>query len=234
MVNPLQAMASGLDSNQTNFFVAQHQLDTAPAYYTELCTALYERELFSLANTQQSNIARLQQRLKGLSYHIRRAAYFMASNITPLALDTHNATWTANQRKKNPALNVNLAANQQWLSRYSAHGLVVCVWVQELSQGHIELDSIDRVLPEKSLLHTNKHGWFTLEGKAAESESDTYSQRQLCRPNKTFVTAACCGHQWNHKGPVPPRPLTLREILLASTINWTHFRTPYKQLNVTK
>ncbi len=230
MVNPLQAMASGLDTNQTNFFVAQHQLDTAPLHYTEICTALYERELFTLATTAYPDTARLQQRLKGLSYHIRRAAYFMAASATPLTLDSHNASWTAKQRTQNPATKITAETNQHWFERYATHGLVVCIMVQEVAGMHLELDSIDRVMPEKTRLHTNKYGWFSFAGQPEEATVDAYSKRRLCRPDKTLITAACCGHQWSHKGRVAPRPLSLREILLASTLNWKHFRTPHRQI----
>ena len=145
------------------------------------------------------------------------------------SLDSHNASWTAKQRTQNPATKITAETNQHWFERYATHGLVVCIMVQEVSGIHLELDSIDRVMPEKARLHTNKYGWFSFAGQLEETTVDAYTQRRLCRPDKTLITAACCGHQWSHKGRVAPRPLSLREILLASTLNWKHFRTPHRQ-----
>ncbi|WP_147318223.1 hypothetical protein [Salinimonas sediminis] len=227
MVNPLSAMASGLDKNQTNFFVERHKLDTAPPQFAEICTALYERELLALA-TAPDDIARLRQKLKGLSHHVKRAAHFMSGPYTPLAIDSHNASWTASQPIQNPARKITAVDNQQWFSRYATHGLVVCVVVTELESSHIELDSVDRVVDTTATLHTNKHGWFGFDGQPETALQSQYASRRVCKPTKALVTAACCGHQWNHKGRVPPRPLSLREILLASNLDWRQFRYPHK------
>lgn len=114
------------------------------------------------------------------------------------------------------------------MAQYATYGLVVCVAVSELNQQTIELDSVDRIDADNGRLHVNKFGWFDYDGTSHNSISSPYSVRRLCRPNKALVTAACCGHQWNHKGKIPPRPLTLREILLATALDWHYFRYPIK------
>lgn len=49
-------------------------------------------------------------------------------------------------------------------------------------------------------------------------------KRQLLKPSKTFLTAAVCGHCWNYRGKTSPRRLSLRELLLSTSINWQHYK----------
>ena len=60
----------------------QHQVDifandAHQRQYAELCNALYERELMSLAQGASANASLLKRRLSGLSHHIKRAAEFL-------------------------------------------------------------------------------------------------------------------------------------------------------------
>ena len=103
-------------------------------------------------------------------------------------------------------------------------GLAVPVHVSDLGQQYIELDSVDRIELEDDKLHLNKHGWFTLSGESLEASTTKHKVRRLLHPTKNTIVAACCGHSWNHKGKIAPRTLTLRELLLSTTINWKNFR----------
>lgn len=218
-------MASGLDSNQTNFFVQRNELDTTPAHFAEICTALYERELLNLALSLPDDKRLTQQKIRGLSHHIRRAAHFMARQKPPLTLDSHNAAWLAKQHGKCPASKVTEQDTQTWLKQYATPGLVTCVLVANYDAVHIELDSIDRVLMNEGLVHVNKYRWFTFQGDAKDGSTE-YSSLRVIKPTKALVTAACCGHRWNHRGKMSPRTLTLRELLLATTLDWKYFRRP--------
>jgi len=220
-------MASGLDSNQTNFFVQRNELDTTPAHFAEICTALYERELLNLAMSLPDEKSLAQQKIRGLSHHIRRTAHFMARQTPPLTLDSHNAAWLAKQPGKCPAGKVSAADTKKWLMQYATPGLVTCVVVAHYDAMHIELDSIDRVLTTEQTIHINKYRWFTFEGNTQTTSSE-YSSLRLIKPTRALVTAACCGHRWNHRGKMSPRTLSLRELLLASTLDWKHFRRPIK------
>ncbi|QJR82869.1 hypothetical protein CA267_013625 [Alteromonas pelagimontana] len=192
--------------------------------FTEICTALYERELVYLAYYGPTHAHVLKRKLSGLPHHIKRAAYFLAHNSSPLTVDTHNGSWQAKQSARCPVnRNCDPERTEKWYSQHAAHGLVVGIRVQEMDNEHIELDSIDRVEPNNFTVHTNKHGWFTFAGNSLEKAEDSYSQVQLLKPTKTIMTAACCGHSWNHKGKISPRSLTLRELLLSTTIDWKHF-----------
>lgn len=221
-------MASDSDSNQTNFFIERHKLDTAPPQFAEISTALYERELAVIASGSLQDANRLKQKLRGLPHHVKRAAHYMSGKYSPLTVDSHNASWLDKQPGKCPADKTRPQDNQKWFAQYATYGLVVCVAVSELNQQTIELDSVDRIDADSGRLHVNKFGWFDYDGTSHNSMSSPYSVRRLCRPNKALVTAACCGHQWNHKGKIPPRPLTLREILLATALDWHYFRYPIK------
>jgi hypothetical protein len=105
-------------------------------------------------------------------------------------------------------------------------GLCLPVHVSALGVEHIELDSLDRIEAEDKRMHLNKHGWFDFNGNHVGAKSDKVHgvQKRLLKPSKTLLTAACCGHTWDHKGRSPPRPLSLRELLLSSSINWQNFR----------
>lgn len=219
-------MTSGTDnpSSQTDFFELSSSQTSAHPHFAELCNALYERELQQLAIQGPAQIQLLRRRLRGLSHHVRRAAYFLANNDAPIRVDSHNASWQGTQAGKCPGSSIDVDKNTDWFRKHAQHGLVVPVKVTLLDSQHIELDSIDRVLVDEHQLHLNKHGWFSFSGDQREASEALPCQTKLLRPTKPIMTAACCGHTWNHSGKSSPRALTLREMLLSGTINWKTFR----------
>ena len=229
MPSPQQTlMAHSTDpaSHQSDFFNAVES-DTSQRTVAELCNALYERELLLLAQQGPTQTSLLRRRIAGLSHHVKRTARFLAAGSVPLELDAHNASWQAKQAAKSPARISDDDKTLEWYSQYAKVGLVVPVRVQEFDNEHIELDSIDRVQQENQTLHVNKFGWFDFSGTPVESparfEGKAHLKLTLLKPSKTIVTAACCGHSWNHKGRISPRTLSLREILLVSTVDWRRF-----------
>jgi hypothetical protein len=145
---------------------------------------------------------------------------------SPLQVDVHNASWQAKQAAKCMANNYVSQKTQQWFSNNTQIGCCVAVHVTELGCEHIELDSIDRIELSSHRVHTNKFGWFNIDGEFAEDnfrQVDTLSLR-LLKPTKAIFTAACCGHKWDHKGKGQQRALSLRELLLSLSINWKTFR----------
>jgi hypothetical protein len=193
-------------------------------YFAEICNALYERELFTLSQTKFTNTNLLQRRLAGLRHHIKRAAFHFINHNGPLTVDVHNASWQAKQAIKCVAAKHDSAKAIPWFNVYSRLGLPVPVSVATLGAQHIELDCIDRI--EEQQLHLNKYGWYSLNGEPYgdnNKQSDALKTR-LLQPNKALLSAACCGHSWDHKGRTAPRTLSLRELLLSASINWKTFR----------
>ncbi|GGF74687.1 hypothetical protein GCM10011338_28430 [Alteromonas lipolytica] len=193
---------------------------------------MYERELLTLAQQGPNQLNLLRRKIAGLSHHVNRTARFLATGSVPLELDEHNASWQARQAAKSPARTGDEEKNLSWFSEHAKVGLVVPVRVQEFDNEHIELDSIDRVQHENQTLHVNKFGWFDFAGIPVESparfSTNANIKLTLVKPSKAIMTAACCGHSWNHKGRISPRTLTLREIMLASTLNWRTFSETQK------
>ncbi len=189
--------------------------------FSELCNALYERELHTLAQSKTNNINLLQRRIGGLSHHIKRTAERLLALTSPLTLDIHNGSWQAKQTSQCPGddTNTELAA---WLQQYLRPGLVLPVKVSN-GMTQIELDSVDRIDLENSRVHLNKHGWFNLEGDALDLIPTALRAKHLLKPNKRIFTAACCGHCWTPKGKSLARALSLRELLLSTELNWKHF-----------
>ncbi|MEW9799343.1 hypothetical protein [Alteromonas sp. CYL-A6] len=216
--------ASDNPSTQTDIFGHQSLSEGNGQPIAELCNALYERELASLATHGPSQISLLRRRLSGLPYYVKRAAYELAHHQSPLEVDTHNASWQAKQAAKCPGKQPDSDKTADWFSQYAAPGLVVPVLITRLDNEHIELDSVDRVERDSLRLHTNKYGWFTFNGAPEQTASANEPSRQLVKPSKATMTAACCGHSWNHKGRISPRALSLREMMLSFGINWKTFR----------
>ncbi|GAB3034690.1 hypothetical protein [Bowmanella dokdonensis] len=206
-----------MQSGQTDIF----RDDQAQLHYAELCNALYERELLSLA--QSSNLSLLKRRLKGLSHHIKRVASSMLAHQGPLELDIHNASWQARHAAHCPGHGSD-GKLFEWLHKHACLGLPVPVWLGELGCEHLELDSVDRIDRENRCLHLNKHGWFSLDG--THQDHQYLETRKLLLPTKPTLTAACCGHSWKHQRRTQPRTLSLRELLLSNQINWKNFRKP--------
>ncbi|RUO77377.1 hypothetical protein [Idiomarina seosinensis] len=210
---------STLVKQQADIFqpIAQH------GDFAELCVALYERELNQLAQVDDMPAAALQRRLASLPFYIQRAAHgcIRVAEESPLTLDVQNASWQAPQASKCPTTSSTASAaktQHQWFEKHAALGLVVPVAYQTAELKTIFLDSIDRVDTKYNRVHLNYRGWFTFSGEG-ESSAET-----LLKPNKRVMTAASCGHQWNHKSRINPRTLTLRELLLVATLDWKKFQ----------
>ena len=215
-------MSSGshTSSSQTDIFAATGATDDSPVF-TEICNALYERELLVLSQASAAQISYLQRRLAALPHRIQRAAHFLANHKTPLAVDSHNGTWQCKQAPKCTAHKITPEDTLTWYKDHAAYGLPVPVRLLRFDEEHIELDSIDRVQPENEMVHTNKYGWFTFDGVSQANNTDT--DYTLLKPTKAVMAAACCGHRWNHKGRLAPRTLSLRELLLSTTVKWKKF-----------
>ncbi|MEP7704377.1 hypothetical protein [Paraglaciecola sp. 25GB23A] len=210
-----------IDKRQVNIFSD----DLRQLHFAELCNALYERELTHISQQKLNNISLLQRQIGGLKHHIKRAAYNLLQHQAPLEIDIHNASWQAKQAAKCPAKLLDFEKTLAWYHRPLELGVCASVHVNELGVEHIELDSIDRIDTEAAKLHLNKFGWFSLDGKSLSIQTDSKSAKtQLLKPTKGVLTAACCGHSWNHKGRSQPRLLTLRELMLSFSINWQTFR----------
>jgi hypothetical protein len=200
--------------------------DQSQIHYAELCNALYERELASLSQQKISNINLLQRKIAGLRHHVKRAAYSLLQHQSPLQVDMHNASWQAKQAAKCMANNYVANKTQQWFSNDIQMGCTIAVHVKRLGCEHIELDSIDKIELSSHRVHTNKFGWFNIDGEFTEDNYrlvDVLSLR-LLKPTKAVLTAACCGHKWDYKGKGQQRALSLRELLLSLSINWKTFR----------
>ncbi len=210
------------NSQQTDIFSD----DQRQLHFAELCNALYERELASLASQKMNNISLLQRKIAGLRHHIKRAAYSLLQAETPLQVDLHNASWQAKQAAKCMAGKADAQKTQDWFAKQVQIGRCIAIHVTTLGSEHIELDSVDRIDLDNNKLHGNKFGWFGLDGHCIEPQhvKDGTLSVQLLKPSKAIFTAACCGHTWNHKGKGQPRALSLRELLLSLSIDWKTFR----------
>ena len=200
--------------------------DQSQLHYAELCNALYERELASLSQQKISNISLLQRKIAGLRHHVKRAAYNLLQHQSPLQVDIHNASWQAKQAAKCMANNYVSQKTQQWFSSNIQIGCSIAIHVKHLGSEHIELDSVDRIELSSKRIHANKFGWFDTDGELTKDnhkQTDILSLR-LLKPTKATLTAACCGHNWDHKGKGQQRALSLRELLLSLSINWKTFR----------
>lgn len=198
--------------------------DLQQRHFAELCNALYERELRALAQQKSNNISLLQRRLGGLSHHIRRLAEHLLSNSAPIEVDVHNGSWRAKQAAKSMLAKADDEKTALWFAKRARPGLVVPVYLNDRGIEHLELDSIDRIGQENNRLHLNKHGWFGFEGlRVNDGEASPHLSLRILIPTKATMSAACCGHSWNHRGRTQPRALTLRELLLSTTINWRTF-----------
>ncbi len=185
--------------------------------FAELCNALYEREISSLAAIQTTNDQSLQGRLKSLPYYIKRTAHLMMQSETPLDLDVQNASWSAKQAVHMPLSGQDINQVNDWyLAQTLVHGLVVPV----ADDTHIVLDSIDRIDTEKKRFRTNIHGWFSL------TSADVEERSRLLKPTKKVMTAACSGHCWVNDHKANPIMPTLRELLLSCAIDWRNFKQP--------
>ncbi|MBU1619497.1 MAG: hypothetical protein KJ556_09870 [Gammaproteobacteria bacterium] len=206
----------------------QHQLWQGPAQdltYTELCNALYERELMRYAKMPPEFLASLQKRLASLPFYIRRAASSILSHKSPLEIDSQNASWTGRQGPRCPAKEQGIEQIEQFYLKHNKLALIVPVYQNQQSLETIFLDSVDEIDLVGLRLHCNEHGWFSFNGTPITDEN---SDKFLLKPTKSLMTAACCGHQWLNSERKSPRVLSLRELLLASRLNWQNFAKPFQ------
>jgi hypothetical protein len=208
-------------SNQPHFW----QVSSDNQTYTELCNALYERELLRLAKMSAEQLPLLQKRLAALPFYIRRAAANIVTCQSELKLDSQNASWFYKQPASCPARKQQADPIASFYQKAAKPGLIVPVYVEQLTQEQIVLDTVDEVDTAAERLHCNEHGWFSFNGTPLQSDN---ASKFLLKPNKAIVTAACCGHQWLNNERKAPRVLSLRELLLTSRLNWHNFAKPYQ------
>jgi hypothetical protein len=216
--------------------------------FAELCNALYERELITLARNECLALANLQGRIKSLPHYVKRTAFALLKVQTPLELDIQNASWSAKQVATSPEISQLSAYDETVIAWYKSQQLVPGLVVPIAFNGHIVLDCIDRIDLEKQRFRTNVYGWFYLtdnemvsgagdreknEGdRASEAESEvTRHKVNLLKPTKKVMSAACAGHRWKDGQKLQPIMPTLRELLLSCTINWRNFKQPRVNLS---
>lgn len=193
--------------------------------YSELCNTLYERELARLAQTPPERLMSLPKRLKSLPFYVREAANLLLQHPSPLTLDAQNACWLHSQAKLCPIPHVDESEGCfKYYDKYSKLGLLVPIYSLQQGLEQILIDSIDEIDSAGHRVHCNEHGWFAMAGWAQEPDN---LHKLLLKPSKAIMTAACCGHQWRNAERKTPRLLTLREMLLASRLNWQNFAKPY-------
>ena len=221
-----------MSSSQSGFFCDSGELAGSHPLFTEICTALYERELLHIAHNGPENIALLRRRLAGLPHHIRSVARYLVSNSSPLKIDAHNGSWVYKQPNKCPGLTQQPEVIQRWYTKYATYGLVVPVLITTLEGTYIELDSIDQISANQLSIHANKNGWFENTGSQLDNNKNagvsTHSphwvvSKMLLKPTTAIMAAACCGHTWKHRSKGAQRTLSLREMRLSTQINWKNF-----------
>ncbi|WP_190364009.1 hypothetical protein [Pseudoalteromonas sp. S16_S37] len=182
--------------------------------FAELVNVFYAREIPALA--QQYSAEQLQRKLLSLPYYVERAARHITQGEVPLELDSQNGCWLAVQKKTLPLFDEQ--KNQSFYSATTSVGLVVPVLFTDAQYSQVVMDSIDQV--RDNAVHCNQYGWFSSSGLSHQHDF------RLFKPTKQLMVAACCGHRWQYGKVVTPRVLSLREMLLASMINWTNVKAP--------
>ena len=217
--------------------------------FAELCNALYERELMTLARNEYPALSSLQSRIKSLPHYVKRTAFALLNAQTPLELDIQNASWSAKQVSSHPSIGQLISYDENVIAWYRSQQLVHGLVVPIALNSHIVLDSVDRIDREKQRFRTNVYGWFDLSNNesnnesknatAADSSSSTAHKVNnelktdnnnnvisLLKPTKKIMTAACAGHCWQNSRKSQPILPSLRELLLSCTINWRNFKQP--------
>lgn len=192
------------------------QNDTNNLVFADLCNALYERELKKLAT--ESNLSNLQRRISSLSYYIKRASERIIDFGSPLNLDSQNASWLYRQPTTCPAPKQKAADISKFYQNQHNIGLVVPIYLAKKGEERLILDSIDGL--KDGRIHTNEHGWFNVQG---DSLDENNAHCRLLKPTKVTMTCACSGHRWSNQKRTSARALSLREMLLATNINWKNF-----------
>lgn len=182
--------------------------------FAELVNTFYVREIEQLS---QSNLElpKLKRVLKSLPYYIERVALRILQGETPLQLDSQNASWLSPQKK---LILPSTSINEAYFSNQAVLGLVVPVLITNFEQRYLVLDCIDQI--NELGVHTNYHGWFNYNGQAKQP----HVNKVICKPMKSLMVSASCGHRWHFNKNATPRTLSLREMLLASMINWKNVR----------
>lgn len=223
---------SALINAVIKFMVTQSllwQSQQQSADFAELCNALYERELMTLAHDESSVVTGLQSRIKSLPHYVKRTAFALLNAPTPLELDIQNASWSAKQASTLPSVSQLSAYDKNVITWYKSQQLVLGLVVPIALDSHIVLDSIDRIDLETQRFRTNVYGWFNLTDNSAELETACEVKRHqvnLLKPTKKVMTAACAGHRWQNSRKLQPTMPSLRELLLSCTINWRNFKQP--------
>lgn len=196
------------------------------AEFAELCNTLYESELKILAESSLDDARALKRRLGSIGHYVRRAAQALLVAAhrpdNPLQFDVQNASWLSRQRPRPPIPKLSPAT---WLQKHAQLAMPLPV-LEKLpaQQGAIEsirLDTVDEIDISGERIHLNQSGWFEFSG--LQENPDGKRQLQLLRPDKASMVAACAGHRWGPAGRLAPHPLSLRELLLTSTISWGGF-----------
>ncbi len=205
-----------MSDNQEQAFIWQQR--TNQQLFAELCNALYERELARLSSDEKIDLTLLRKRISSLPYYIKRAAEHICDLYTPLDLDSQNGSWICNQSNKPFTSKVDVVKTQGFYQRHSKMALVVPIAIIHSGIEQVVLDSIDEIDTFNERIHCNEHGWFSFSG--LQSEQSKVVSKTLLKPSKAVMSAACCGHQWLNTRRASPRLLSLREMLLATRINW--------------
>ncbi|MDA8622205.1 hypothetical protein N9L48_06110 [Psychrosphaera sp.] len=187
----------------------------------ELCNVLYERELARLSVDQNLSHSDLRKSLKSLSFYISKAAESIISASTPLDLDSSNASWLSQSSSKPFSVKSNPDKTMDFYAKNSQMALIIPIAINLYGIEYIALDSIDEIDHKNQKIHCNQHGWFHFNGTQVEPQSS--KQKLLLKPGKPVMAAACCGHQWKNQQKSTSRALSLRELLLATRINWHNF-----------
>ncbi|MUH73116.1 hypothetical protein [Psychrosphaera haliotis] len=187
----------------------------------EVCNVLYERELARLASDQNLTHSNLRKSLKSLAFYISKAAESIINSSSPLDLDSSNASWLSPPSNKPFSLKANADNTESFYTKNSQMALIIPVAINLYGIEYIALDSIDEIDSENQKVHCNQHGWFNFNGTQLSPESS--KQKLLLKPGKPVMAAACCGHQWKNNQKTTSRALSLRELLLATRINWHNF-----------
>lgn len=206
------------------------QTHTEKSDFAELCNGLYQREISLIAKHDYETVLAVQARLQSLPYYINRTAHamtqVMSQGLSPLHLDSQNASWSAKQGNKLPLAGQETPQDRDKVfSWYLQKGIDVGLAVPVLIDDHIIIDCIDRIDLDKRRLRTNVGGWFSLVTMTIETE-DKKQSKQLLKPNKKIMTSACAGHCWQHNRQQVPIIPSLRELLLSCSINWKNFKKP--------
>lgn len=209
-------------ADQPHFWQVSGQNQT----YTELCNALYERELLRLSKMTEAELPQLPRQLASLPFYIRKAAQRILKVQSPLLLDSQNASWFAPQAASCPLNRQRPDQIARFFEKAAKPGILVPVYQEQLGVERIVLDSVDEVDHQGQRLHCNQHGWFAFAGTPLSPEN---ADNFLLQPVKVVMTACCCGHQWSNQKRTSPRVLSLRELLLTTGLNWKNFAKPLRQ-----